>query len=152
MGKIADRIANKQRNKTKPKLVGWYWGYKAGKLGEGFEFTNSHMELQPQEIQNEMGNLAVMIKQCSDFQNKLLLTGDVKDKNGHPITVEQFLDQEQQRLDAVVQELKDCDYRPEFLRFCVLAVIACCAISSLVLAGRLKQDEYNGDQFAYLDQ
>jgi hypothetical protein len=82
----------------------------------------------------------------------LLLTGDVKDKNGHPITVEQFLDQEQQRLDAVVQELKDCDYRPEFLRFCVLAVIACCAISSLVLAGRLKQDEYNGDQFAYLDQ
>jgi len=62
------------------------------------------------------------------------------------LTIPEFLDQEQERLDYVLDKISQGG-PIVFQEMIELAIIACCAISSLVAGGRLEQDEFNGDKF-----
>lgn len=146
MGKIADRFAAKRNKMAKPELLGFYWGYNAAVKGEGFEFNNVMLTNQgiSADIVNKIGKA---IYDASQIQVNGVMSGDKEILEGK--SVEEFLDEEQERLDSIVAEMEadgyTCDLDVLFRR----AMIACCAISTLVAAGRLKQDNFNGDSFAF---
>lgn len=140
------RLVKKLKTLTakEPTLIGWYWGYNAKHEGDGVEFTNLHLADAGVDL-DTVSKIGTMIKATCDQQNQMLVDGKFEGCD----SLEEFLDQEQSRLDWVVEQMKACDYRPQFNDLIKLSVIGCCAISSLVRFGRLEQDEFNGDRFMY---
>jgi hypothetical protein len=146
MGKIADRFANKRNKVAKPELLGFYWGYNAAVKGDGFEFNNIVLVNQgvADDVVNKIGRT---IYEASQAQWRGVMTKDKSLLEGR--TAEEFLAEEQQRLDLVVEQMKDDNYICDLETLFHRAMVACCAISTLVAAGRLKQDNYNGDSFMW---
>jgi hypothetical protein len=146
MGKIADRFANKRNKVAKPNLLGFYWGYNAAVKGDGFEFNN--MMLINQGVADDLVNkIGMAIHEASQAQWRGVMTKDKSLLEGR--TAEEFIAEEQQRLDLVVEQMKDDNYICDLETLFHRAMVACCAISTLVAAGRLKQDNYNGDSFMW---
>lgn len=139
------RLVKKSKNKVKePTLIGWYWGYNAKHEGDGFEFTNVHL-VDAGLDEETVVKIGTVIKDLCDQQNEMLVNGQFEGCE----SLLEFLDEEQSRLDWVVEQMKACDYRPQYNDLLQWAMIACCAISSLVRFGRLEQDNFNGDRFMY---
>jgi hypothetical protein len=129
------------------KLAGAYWGYRAGNPKDGFEFSDYHL------IKNGLSRDVALkivsnIKTAVDFQLEGLTNNDQSVLEG--LTVAEFIDQEQDRLENVIAHFKSVDYRPTMEKYLEWAMIACCAISTLVAYGRIEQSEFNGDSFAYM--
>lgn len=163
MGKIADRFA-KKRTKQQPTLMSAYWGYHPknqyrsmddrvrwlqGQLLEPTDFDRGCFEFSSHHMRNlniddaTKTNIIQWIFDAVKAQLKEFdaLTTDMKN---------QFLDQEQARLEAVIDDL-DTNGRNRLLSdFLPLAIVACCAISTLVAGGRLQQDDLNGDSYAWM--
>ena len=147
MGQAKQRKAEIMALKAQPKLAGAYWAYKAGQLNDGFEFSNYHLTQAGMPHETAM-SVVKTIKDSVDFQ----LAGI---ENNDPAVLEgasaaEFIDQEQKRLDWVVDELKAVGYKPEFKRYIELAIIASCAISTLVKYGRIEQSEFSGDSYMFM--
>ena len=147
MGQAKQRKAEIIALKTQPKLVGAYWAYAAGRPDEGFEFSDYHLVNGGMPRSDALG-VVKSIKEAVDFQLAGIERNDPEVLEG--LSVAEFIDQEQQRLDWVVDELKAVGYRPEFKRYIELAIIASCAISTLVKYGRIEQNEFSGDSFMFM--
>ena len=158
--------AIKAANINGRRLVGAYWGYhplatadttsnltnKPGVYTDdnrgGFEF--SHLVLKaygvPDSVAEEMIQCFYTGARAQVYQfthrDPTLLLGK---------TAEEFLDLEQQRLDSVVAAIDAANRKISLKTLLEYAVIACGAISTLVAGGRLKQDNFNGDQFAWME-
>jgi hypothetical protein len=165
MGKIATRFAKKRNRVKTPVCRAAYWGYhprpvqprtvseihdfmsgrriKEAREDQGcFEFSTAHMRHAgwPKKVVQEITQEFVRVVQ-TQLQEYYQIT---------PKEKQDFLDQEQDRLQAVIQDF-DTNGRygrnvEDMLR---LNIIACCAISTLVAGGRITQDQYNGDQFMW---
>jgi hypothetical protein len=146
MGKIADRFANKRNKMVKNKLLGFYWGYNARVINEGFEFNNLTLIGQGIDAKH-VALIGNAIYDAAMFQVKGVTKNDPKVLGGQ--SVSEFLDEEQRRLDWVVEEMKADNYKCPLDTLIHRAMIACCAISTLVSFGRILQDNYNGDSFAH---
>lgn len=157
-----DAIKAADPNNRNRKLIGAYWGYhpmataattanitnKPGQYTDdnrgGFEFTHTlleHMGLDNRTAE-EMIRYVYMgaMAQVDQFNRRDpdLLQG---------MTANEFLDEEQRRLDAIVEACDAANRQVPFGTLLEYAIVACCAISTLVAGGRLKQDEFNGDKF-----
>jgi len=151
MGQAKQRQAEIAALKAKvksAKLAGAYWGYKAGNPQDGFEFSDYHL-VRNGVSRDKALKVVSVIKESVDFQLRGLETNDPEVLEGS--TVAEFVDQEQARLDGIVENFKRVGYRPEMEKYMEWAVIACCAISTLVAYGRIPQSEFSGDSFAYMD-
>ena len=147
MGQAKQRKAEIMALKAQPKLAGAYWAYNASKVGDGFEFSDYHLTKGGMPRETAI-SLVKIIKESVDFQ----LAGI---ENNDPAVLEgasaaEFIDQEQKRLDWVVDEMKAVNYRPQFNQYIKLAMIASCAISTLVKYGRIPQSEFSGDCFMFM--
>ena len=163
MGKIADRFA-KKRTKQEPTLMSAYWGYHPNNQprsahdrvrwlqGEAleptdgdrgcFEFSTHHMRNLNIDDATKT-NIIQWIFDAVKVQLKEFNALSAADQQA-------FLDQEQARLEAVIDDL-DTNGRNRLLsEFVPLAIVACCAISTLVAGGRLQQDDLNGDSYAWM--
>ena len=147
MGQAKQRKAEIMALKAQKQLVGAYWAYNAGKEGEGFEFSNQHLVYIGMPHKDAVA-VVKNVKEAVDFQLAGLENNNPEVLEG--LSVAEFIDQEQRRLDWVVDEMKAVNYRPEFQRFIELAIIASCAISTLVKYGRIEQGEFSGDSFMFM--
>ena len=136
---IKDKMFKDQR-----KLVGFYWGYDADKGQDGFEFTHQHLVLQGQSLEVAL-QVGAIYKKAATEQWQGVMRGDPKYLEG--ATREEFIDEEFDRLLWVIEELRDADGKITLNRYSELALMACCAISTLVAAGRIPQNTWNGDSF-----
>ena len=148
MGQAKQRKAEIMALKAQPKLAGAYWAYNAGKIGDGFEFSNYHLTSGGMMTHEKALSVVKTIKDAVDFQLAGIESNNPEVLEG--ASVAEFIDQEQERLDWVVDELKAVGYNPEFKRYIELAIIACCAISTLVKYGRIEQGEFSGDSFMFM--
>jgi hypothetical protein len=137
------KTKNKVKAKTK-KLMGFYWGYKANHI-DGFEFTHLDLEKSGMNIDTalEIGN---HIKQACERQVADVFNGNTPAEVG--LTKDEFLKHEQDRLVGAVEEYNNIAKSGcNFAEVLPLIIVICSAISILVAAGIIKQDEYNGDSF-----
>jgi hypothetical protein len=139
--------SQKPKQQKQRKLIGWYWGYNAKNPNDGFEISNAHFANQLDKT--TVQHIGQNIFEACKIQNNFLVQGKYSDFDC--TSLEQVLDQEQERLDYVVEQMKASDYHKPLNELVELAMIACCAISTLVHFGRLQQDEFNGDSFMWED-
>jgi hypothetical protein len=127
------------------KLAGFYWGYQADQGQDGFEFTHQHLvaQGQPLAIALEVG---AIYKKAAEDQAKGVMRGDARYLEGK--TQAEFIDEEFDRLLWVIEQLRGSTGKITLEQYSEYAMIACCAITTLVAAGRIPQDTWNGDQFA----
>ena len=137
--------SQKPKQQKERKLIGWYWGYNAKNPGDGFEFSSAHLANQVDAL--IIQKIGQNIFEACKVQNNFLVQGKYSEFDC--TSLEQVLDQEQDRLDYVVEQMKATNYGKPFNELIELAMIACCAISTLVHFGRLEQDEFNGDSFMW---
>ena len=142
-------------------LHSFYWGYKAELLTDdlvknpakirackGFEFSNATLYQYGMEHEQaqEIGRL---VKEASDHQLKVFVEGRTQEEFGQ--SQEEFLAEERLRLNSAIyyfnQKIAD---GPVQLGDLLKDIIqACSSISTLVAAGLIEQNEYNGDKFGY---
>jgi hypothetical protein len=147
---MAYKVINGKLTKVVPtvkdqrKLAGFYWGYKADQGELGFEFTNHQLTKvtgMPMERALEIG---AIIKKTATEQWQGVMRKDPKYLEGK--TKEEFIDEEFDRLLWVIDEVRSST-QISYQKYMEHAMIACCAISTLVAAGRIPQDTWNGDSF-----
>ena len=152
----------KEKFSNKSNLISYYWGYKADELTqeiaddpvrlrkcEGFEFTARHLELNGIDNKTAM-DLGKGLKDACDYNIAVYTEGRTQQEYG--LTEDQFLQQEEMRMhdgirsfhDKVASKCKVSDTIRDLFNVCV-------AISTLVAAGKIEQDEYNGDKFGYMN-
>ena len=128
------------RVKKAPKLVSYYWGYKANEQ-VGIEIA-PRLSTPPFPLEMIEG-----IKECADNQLKMVREDKIPKK--YALNREDFLAQEQERLDEVASNWESvCDSNDKE-RILESLVVAACAITTLVAYKRIPQDEFNGDKFGY---
>jgi len=142
---MAYKTVNGKLVKTNTKkLAGFYWGYQADQGQDGFEFTNLHLEKQglPKAEALEIG---AIYRRAAENQARGVMRNDAEYLQGQ--TQAEFVDLEFDRLLWVIEQLRDADGRIRLEQYIEYAMVACCAISTLVAAGRIPQNTWNGDQF-----
>jgi hypothetical protein len=132
--------------KDQRKLKGFYWGYKADQGEDGFEFTNKHLtDLAGMPIEEAL-ELGARLKKTADAGVTGVLNNDPAILEGK--TQEEFIDEEYERLLWVIEVMRPAQGKTiAFPKYMEYNMIACCAISILVAAGRIPQDTWNGDSF-----
>jgi hypothetical protein len=142
MGMAKIRKAQIQKLKAQPnrKLLGAYWGYHPKNDNVEFEFSNYHLFSQGVPYDKAEQIVQSVYKAV---QKQLALVETLS-----PEEQVRFIDQEEQRLIQVAHDLKNAGRMvvEEYVRG---SIIGACAVSTLVAAGRLQQDNLNGDSFAF---
>ena len=132
--------------KNQRKLTGFYWGYKADQGADGFEFSNMHLTSLAGIPNEEALELGAGLKKTAEAGVAGVRNNDPAILQG--LTQEQYIDEEYQRLLWVIDEMRPAPGKtiawPKYMEY---NIIACCAISILVAAGRIPQDTWNGDSF-----
>ena len=126
--------------KKAPKLVSYYWGYKANEQ-VGIEIA-PHLSTPAFPLEIIAG-----IKDCADNQLKMVQEDKIPKK--YALNREDFLAQEQVRLDEVARDWESVCEGNDKDKLIQSLIIAACAITTLVAYGRIPQDEFNGDKFGY---
>jgi hypothetical protein len=127
-------------------LIGAYWGYKANLPQdnlEGFEF--SHIALQSAGIPNDLSiHICECIKQAADEGVQLYMDSTHTERAA-------FIANQQSQLPQFIKTFNTLVRSgPVDIAYVIeSAVKACSAISILVAAGVIPQDEYNGDSFMW---
>lgn len=152
-GKLVKKQNGKIPTKNKDaKLVTFYWGFKADQGQEGFEFSNMTCEHFGIPFM-EANTLGALIKQASDDQLDHYTNNTTQQEYG--LTREELVAEEWDRLHGVINNFKIRSQQQGFnLQDPYLLadiMFACCAISTLVAAGEIEQDEWNGDKFGHID-
>jgi len=150
MGQAKQRKAEIMSLKTQakqPELIGAYWGYNAAKAGDGFEFSEQTLIKGGGFDRKTAMTIIKVIKEAVDFQLAGLKNASQEVLEG--ASIEEYLDQEQDRLDTVVATFKRANYNLETRTLIEQSIIAACAISTLVKYGRMPQDEFNGDAYMF---
>jgi hypothetical protein len=125
-------------------LVGAYWGYKANLPQdnlEGFEFST--VALHSAGIPNDLSiHICECIKQAADRGVQLLVNSTDRAA---------FIANEQSQLPQFIKTFNTLvrSGTVDIADVIEPALKACCAISILVAAGVIPQDEYNGDSFMW---
>lgn len=142
-------------------LMSFYWGYQAELLTDdlvknpskirtckGFEFSNATLYQYGMEHEQavEIGRL---IKEASDHQLKVFVEGRTLEEYGQ--TQEEFIAEERLRLNSAIYYFNEkIANGPTNLGGLLKDIMqACSSISTLVAAGLIEQNEYNGDKFGY---
>ena len=142
-------------------LMSFYWGYRADHLTEdlvvkadkirackGFEFCNN--TLYHQGIEHEqVVEIGRVVKEASDHQLQVFVEGRTLEEFGQ--THEEFLAEERLRLESAIYwfNQKTADGPTTIGDLLKDIIQACCSISTLVAAGDIEQNEFNGDKFSY---
>ena len=129
-----------RKSKKSPKLVSYYWGYKANEQ-VGIEIA-PHLSTPSFPIE-----VIESIKKGADAQLKMVREDKIPKE--YAPNRDAFIAQEQERLDAVALEWESVCGSNDTNKVVELMVIAACAITTLVAYGRIPQDEFNGDKFGY---
>ncbi len=146
MGKMYDKLRKLNNNKSERTLKSFYWGYNADKGADGYEFTNLHAVNQLGLSEKDAQSLGDMLKKASTDQWQGVMREDPTYLEG--LTKEQFINEEWDRLHLVIEELRPMPGKQILMEQVIkLTMIACCAISTLVAAGRIPQNKWNGDAF-----
>lgn len=157
-GKAKANARKKARKSTSPvphirhkenggDLVGFYWGYNADKPHtEGFELTNIHLINMGMSHKDAL-MVGKNIKTASDIQLSHYVNNETMKHYG--LTREEFVQEEWNRLRAVIHNISIMNGKTTFNEALKDYMIGCCAISTLVAAGEIPQDTYNGDKFSY---
>ena len=132
--------------KDQRKLNGFYWGYKADQGEDGFEFTNKHLtDLAGMSIEEAL-ELGAILKKTAEEMVAGVCSNDSTILDGK--TKQEFIDEEYDRLLWVIEEMRPSPGKTiDFRKYMEYNMIACCAISILVAAGRIPQNTWNGDSF-----
>jgi hypothetical protein len=157
----ASNIRHIMHKQNGGELMSFYWGYQADLLTEdlvnnpskirtckGFEFSNATLYQYGMEHEQtvEIGRL---IKEASDHQLQVFVEGRTLAEFGQ--THEEFLAEERLRLNSAIyyfnQKIADGPVRIKDLLKDIMQ--ACSSISTLVAAGMIEQNEFNGDKFGY---
>ena len=137
-----------QQANASNELASFYWGYRANEGDKGFEFstmTAMHLGLDFKEA----NGLGATIKKASDAQLMHYINNTTMQEYG--LTREQFVAEEKERLLNTTHNLNILTSGSWTLQDIVKdLIIWCCAVSTLVAAGEIPQDEYNGDKFGYI--
>ena len=144
-GTYAERVAQAIQ---KQHLVGFYWGYKADQGSNGFEFSNATCRALGMS-QKETIELGKRTKDVVDKQLEILKANKTQELYG--LTQKQFVDEEYTRMLGTTNNLNIITSKPFQMdkTFMQNLIIWCCAVSTCVAAGRLEQDEWNGDKFTH---
>lgn len=132
-------------NNQKGQLIEYHWAYKAD-VAAGIEITPMLFAAAdlPYEQAMEIGGILYEARQeaVRRFESGESLEG---------MTQDEYLDNEQKRLDAIAVEYNAHIYGGTSTvdMMTPIMVKAVCAISVLVAGGRLEQDEWNGDRFIH---
>ena len=136
-------IANKRAGH---KLWTFYWGYKADQLPRyGFEFSTALMTEKAKMPWDKACEIGEIVKESSDYQLKFFLEDRCEDEVG--MTRSAFIQEEWERLRWVCGQWGKGFSDMEL--FTKLAIMGSCAVSTLVAAGEIEQDNWNGDKFGY---
>ena len=160
-GTFAERVLQaKLKNKHLPphiqsklngeKLASWYWGYKADQGVDGFEFSIMTLTEgfgMPYKVAMKIGE---EFKEASDHQLQVFLEDRTQEEYG--LSRDEFIQEEWERLQEVLDYFKNEVYPNKIAVADTLrpVMVACCAISTLVAAGKIEQNEWNGDKFGYV--
>ena len=144
MGKMYEKLKKLNNNKSEKTLKGFYWGYNADKDWQnGYEFTSAHLIKQGISYEDTV-KIGTVIKEASTMQWQGVMRKDPKFLEGK--TKEQFIDEEWDRLNWVIKQ-QSITTPITVATYIEHAMIACCAISTLVAAGKIPQNKWNGDAF-----
>lgn len=128
------------------KLTGFYWGYKADQGEDGFEFSNMHLTSLAGMPIEEALELGACLKKTAESMVAGVCSNDPTILEGK--TQEEFINEEHNRLLWVIEEMRPAPGKTiDFRKYMEYNMIACCAISILVAAGRIPQNTWNGDSF-----
>jgi len=139
-----------QRKLNGEKLASWYWGYKANQGVDGFEFSIMTLTEGFGVPYKVAMNIGKEFKEASDHQLQVFLEDRTQEEYG--LTSDEFIQEEWDRLQEVLDYFKKEVYPKKIPVVDILRpiMVACCAISTLVAAGKIEQDEWNGDKFIYM--
>ena len=128
------------------KLNSFYWGYKADQGEDGFEFSNMHLTSLAGMSIEEALELGAILKKTAEAMVAGVFSNDSNILDGK--TKQEFIDEEYDRLLWVIEEMRPAPGKTiAFPKYMEYNMIACCAISILVAAGRIPQNTWNGDSF-----
>lgn len=137
-----------QYAKQGQKLVSFYWGYRADQGNNGFEFSN----MTAKQIGlgfDESNRLAAIIKKAVDHQLLAFVEDRIQQEFG--MSRAQFIQEEKTRLAGTTHNLNILTDGFWSLQDIMQdLIIWACAVSTLVAAGEIPQDDWNGDRFGYL--
>lgn len=128
-------------------LIGFYYGYKANQGLDGFEFTDKHCRDSGMD-RKTIAELGRLIYDTAKEQADYIKSNITKEEK------EKYILEEQARLEQAVRNMAHrCSVSTlpnnniDFYEALPDIMMACCAITTLVASGHLKQDEYNGHSF-----
>lgn len=137
-----------KNKKAGGKLTTFYWGYKANKGDQGFEFSTMTAKWIGLDNKQTL-EIGRLIKEASDHQLMHYINNTTMQEYG--LTREQFVAEEKDRLLDTTHNLNQLTKGFWSLQDIMAdLMIWCCAVSTLVAAGEIKQDEWNGDKFGYM--
>jgi hypothetical protein len=129
-------------------LHSFYWGWKADKHPEGFEFSTKTLTYFGMDV-DTANKIGASVKEASDNQLLELINDNTMEYAG--LSRSMFIIEEERRLkqsvdtfNAVIQSgpIGLNSLMPHIM-------VICCAISTLVAVGKIPQDTWNGDSFGY---
>ena len=129
-------------------LMSFYWGYKANKDIQGFEFSSMTCEAFGMSKKDTI-SLGARTKKVVDHQLEVLKTNTTMEVYG--LSREDFIAEEHHRMLGTTQNLNILTSKPfKFTDILQDLIIWVCAVSTCVAAGLLEQDNWNGDKFSYV--
>ena len=142
----------KQNNPKQGKLVGFYWGYRANNGSNGFEFSSFGIQQLGMSHKQAL-TIGQIVKESVDYQVNMFRNKRTQEELG--MSEQEFLDEEWDRLIGTTENLNILVKTPGMTLgnsdFTSNLIIWACAVSTMVAAGKIEQDEWNGDKFFYAD-
>jgi hypothetical protein len=138
-------ILHKQNGAT---LDSFYWGWKADKHPEGFEFSTKTLMHFGMDV-DTANKIGANIKEASDNQLQELVNDNTMEYAG--LSRPMFIIEEERRLKQSVDTFNAVVQSGPFALDSMMPhiMVICCAISTLVAVGKIQQDTWNGDSFGY---
>ena len=144
----ASGIGHIRHKQNGGELHSFYWGWKADKHPEGFEFSTKTLTHLGMDV-DTANKIGASIKEASDHQLQELVNNNTMEYAG--LSRPMFIIEEERRLKQSVDTFNAVVQNGPFALDSMMPhiMVICCAISTLVAVGKIPQDTWNGDSFGY---